>query len=288
MCNYLISLFLHRHRSAYFRKPSTQLWRHNMAFMLTQQWGELKVCDSLRNRCEEHYDSKEESNLYSKSWPLHDPKTNQGNTLLKRVSDSGETAYLPIGPSALWTEYCERETAPRATEKWYFILCVLSLSFHVIFLATRSLSLDTRNSPNVAMYRARRLWHTLWSEITYSVLCLRKLRKKKISELQNFKILFPAMQGLWVVNSSHWKGAWGVLYFKYMNYYSQFFKKAKTNFIKAQLDQDFQADQQFQVSQLDIPSLSSQTGCSSGKSSKEASSCIIKMLMQPKLLKIWA
>lgn len=136
MCSYLISLSLHKHKSAYFRKPSNQLWRHNMAFMLTQHWEELKVCDSLRNRCEEHYKSKEESNLYSKSWPLHDPKTISRKHPFNRQCFYWEIAYLPIYPSTFCTKYYERETAPRLTEKFYFILCVLALSFYVIFLAT--------------------------------------------------------------------------------------------------------------------------------------------------------
>lgn len=193
-CSYLISLFLHKHKSACFRKPSNQLWRHNMAFMLTQHRGELKVCDSLRNRCEEHYKSKE-SNLYSKSWPLHDPKTISRKHPFNSQWFCWETAYLPICLFAFWTEYYERETAPRPTVL-FCTMCFIFIILCNIFSNMNywSLSLDA----SLAVYRGRRLWHTLWGEITYSVLCLRKLRDKKVSDLKDLEILFLQCRVCWL------------------------------------------------------------------------------------------
>lgn len=155
--------------------------KHNMAFMLTQHWGELKVCDSFRSRCEEHYKSEEESNLDSKSWPLHDPKTISRKHPFNSQWFFWETAYLPICLYILCWILWKRNCSKAHREVLFYTMYFIFINLCNIFsnMDYWSLSLDTRNFPSVAMYRAWRLWCTLWGDITYFLLCQRKLRNKR-------------------------------------------------------------------------------------------------------------
>lgn len=103
---------------------------------------------------------------------------------------------------------------------------VLFYTMHFIFIFScdvfsnvkyRSLLLDSRNSPSVTMYNASGLWHTLWGKYYFLYFMSEKAEAGNNKWAPKSWDSCSVIQDLWVINSSHWKDAWGRRYLIYIN-----------------------------------------------------------------------
>lgn len=154
--------------------------------------------------------SKEEFSLYNESWPMHDTKSISRKHPSNNQWFYWETAYLSI---LLELTIKKEVIFLRPRVKCYFILCILVLIFY-IFLemwSTWSLPLGIRNSPRVTIYNADELLHALWSNVFFLHFISKKVEAGKDKwapkSIDQWAIDL-ARQDLWVINWSHWKGAW--------------------------------------------------------------------------------
>lgn len=162
--------------------------------------------------------SKEESSLYNKSWPIHDTKTISRKHPFNSQWLYWETAYLSICPYilnwTLWRRNCSKAHSEVLFYTKYFTLIILCNIFSN--MKYRSLSLDTRNSPSVTVYNGSGLWHTLWDSYYFFHFMSEKAEARKDKWAPKSWDTFSVIQDLWVINSSHWKDAWGMFYFMYI------------------------------------------------------------------------